>query len=311
MAKPRNKFLDYLVYVAFRLLETFVRMSDIRANYDTFRLMGDLAYRLDRRHRHRALEHLRRSFPDWTLRQRRQVARQAMRSFFYLGLEMLFTTRLMTPTRWRACIRLTNMAESMRLMIQRRQPIVMVTGHFGNWEIAAYTMSVLGFPVYAVARALDNPYLNDYLTGLRQRSGLTILDKKGATMQMDEILSGKNILAWVADQDAGKKGLFVDFFGRKASAFKSVALLAMQYQAPVVVGYGRRLDLRCHFEIAVQRIIQPEEWADKDDPLRWITQEYTRELELAARMWPEQYLWPHRRWKHRPKGEPQPADGIA
>ncbi len=64
------------------------------------------------------------------------------------------------------------------------------------------------------------------------------------------------------------------------------------------------------FEIFPQRIIHPAEWRDRDDPLRWLTQEYTAALEAMARAWPEQYFWVHRRWKHRPKGEPPAPGGI-
>jgi len=63
--------------------------------------------------------------------------------------------------------------------------------------------------------------------------------------------------------------------------------------------------------MGVQRIIHPAEWADKPDPLTWITQEYTSTLEQIVRDAPEQYLWVHRRWKHRPNGELPGPDGVA
>jgi demethylmenaquinone methyltransferase/2-methoxy-6-polyprenyl-1,4-benzoquinol methylase len=106
-------------------------------------------------------------------------------------------------------------------------------------------------------------------------------------------------VGFIADQDAGRKGAFVDFFGRKASTYKIIALMAMQYEVPVVIGYGKRLDEDDHFEIGIERIILPHEWAGKDDPVLWITQEYTAALEQVIRRAPEQYLWVHRRWKHR------------
>jgi KDO2-lipid IV(A) lauroyltransferase len=103
----------------------------------------------------------------------------------------------------------------------------------------------------------------------------------------------------------------VDFFGRKASTYKSIALLAMRHNVPILVGYGRRLDEQYHFALGVHRAIHPDQWADKDDPMRWITQEYTTALEEIIRTAPEQYLWGHRRWKHRPPGEEPTPDGIA
>jgi KDO2-lipid IV(A) lauroyltransferase len=121
-----------------------------------------------------------------------------------------------------------------------------------------------------------------------------------------DVLDGGRALSFIADQDAGRKGLFVDFFGRQASTYKSIGLLAMAKQVPIVVGYAARTRRGFHYRIAIERVIQPHEWAAQDDPLRWITQTYTHALEAAIRRWPEQYLWVHRRWKHRPKGE-QPA----
>lgn len=303
MAKPRNLILDYLTYVGVRLFAMFVHMFSVKTNYVTARVMADLLYRFDRRHRKLALEHLRQSFPDWPEEKVRRVARESMRSMLYLAFDTLFTPRLITPIRWHRYTTLANQKENLRLLTERKRGLVCVTGHFGNWERVGYTMAILGFEGYAVARPLDNPYLNEYIMGIRQRNGMTILDKKGASHQMDEILEAKRYVGFIADQDAGKKGLFVDFFGRPASTYKAPALVAMQHEVPVVIGYGLRLDEEFGLEIGIERIIQPEEWADREDPLRWLTQEYTHALENIARRTPEQYLWLHRRWKHQPKNK--------
>ena len=86
----------------------------------------------------------------------------------------------------------------------------------------------------------------------------------------------------------------------------------MQQNVPVIIGYGMRLEESFKFEIGIQQIIYPEEWKDKDDPLRFITQEYSTALENVIRKAPDQYLWTHRRWKHRPKGTPPAtSDGVA
>jgi len=311
MAKPRNKILDCLAYLGLRLFAMFVHMFDWEANYRTARWVGNLLYRFDKRHRHRALEHLRRSFPNWPEEKYHRIAKASMRNLVYLGLEVLFTTRLITPGRWRRHIKLTNQAENVRLLVERKSPLVYVSGHFGNWEVVGYNLAALGFPIYAVARRLDNPYVDKYIMGVRQNRGMTIVDKKNVMDVVPEVLARRGAVGFIADQDAGRKGLFVNFFGRPASTYKAIGLFAMQYQAPIIVGYGRRLDEEYHFEIGIQRIIYPREWADKPDPLRWITQEYTKALEDVIRTAPEQYLWVHRRWKHRPKGAPPAPDGVA
>jgi KDO2-lipid IV(A) lauroyltransferase len=77
----------------------------------------------------------------------------------------------------------------------------------------------------------------------------------------------------------------------------------MQYNEPVVVGYARRVNDQFKFVAGVQDVIYPEDWKDQPDPLRYITQRYTRAIEEFIRLDPGQYWWVHRRWKTRPKGE--------
>ncbi len=311
MAKPRNNVVDYLTYLALRVFEMALKMFGIKANYRTAALIGDAMYFLDKKHRDRAIRHLQKSFPEWDEKKVRHVARLSMRNMLYLAIEVLFTPMLVTPARWRQHVTLVNQKDNIRQLLRQHRGAVYLTGHFGNWEVVGYTMATVGFPVYAVARPLDNPYINEHILGVRERTGMTILDKKGVAERADDILEDHGAVSFIADQDAGRKGCFVDFFGRKASTYKSIALLAMRYEIPVIVGYGRRMEENFKFEIGVQRIIEPAEWADKDDPLKWLTQEYTSALEEVIRAAPEQYLWVHRRWKHRPKGEEVPADGIA
>ena len=317
MAKSRYILLDWLAYLGLRLFAMFVHMFGWEANYRTARWISEAIWWAGRRwpklgrFEQRATTHLRLSFPDWPAGRIERTAKASLRNFIYLGVEVLFTTRLITPARWRRHVTLVNQAENVRLMLERKTPLIYVSGHFGNWEVVGYNMGALGFPMTAVARPLDNPFISRYIYGIRARRGMTILDKKGAAEQAGDLLANKGLLSFIADQDAGRKGCFVDFFGRKASTYKSIALLAMQYGAPIVVGYGRRLDEEYHFALGIQRVIHPHEWADKPDPMRWITQEYTRALEEVVRSAPEQYLWTHRRWKHRPKGEPEAPDGIA
>ncbi|MDY7011584.1 MAG: lysophospholipid acyltransferase family protein, partial [Planctomycetota bacterium] len=302
MARLRNKYIDYLQYLGVRLFDMFAHMFDVQTNYRTARWVGELLWRIDRKHRRIACEHLRLSFPDWHEARIERIARKSMYNMAYLALEVLFTPRLITPNRWRRHIRPKNIAESVRLLIRQETGMILLTGHFGNWEIAGYVMATLGFPTVSVARPLDNPYINDYLMGVRERTGQSILHKKGATSSASDILQQRGALAFIADQDAGRRGLFVDFFGRPASTYRSIALLARQYDTPIAVGYGKRLSDKFEFEVGIKRVIHPSEWAGREDEITWITREFTRELEEIVRSAPEQYLWVHRRWKHRPDG---------
>jgi KDO2-lipid IV(A) lauroyltransferase len=258
---------------------------------------------VDKKHRERALGNLRRSFPHMPQRERELMARRSMQQLVMLGVDVIFTTRLVHIDTWRKYVRLINFHDTLGLLLKKNQGLIMLTGHYGNWEILGYLLATLGFNTTSIARPLDNPYVNDWLLGVRERKGQRIIAKSGATSEVIEVLTNKGAVGFIADQNAGSKGVFVDFFGRKASTYKSIALLAMQYEVPVVIGYARRHGEKFRFTVGVQDIIYPEDWKDQPDALRYVTQRYTKALEDVIRVEPGQYLWIHRRWKTRPKGE--------
>jgi len=297
----RNGLLDYLAALCVRVVIVFIEMLSLPTVYALARTIGALVYRFDKRHRKIAIEQLRTSFPDWPDDEIQRVAKASIQNMVCMGLELLLTPREIRPETWRKHIRLRNMKKVVATLISRDRPMLMVTGHFGNWELAGYFSAAIGLPFSSVARRIDNPYINDLIFGVRERTGQRMIYKKGAAEQVARAFDNNEAVSMVCDQDAGARGLFVDYFGRPASTFKSIGLLAMQYEAPIAVICCRRLEGRFSFEIFNQRLIEPSEWADKDDPLRWITQEYTTALENAVRDQPDQYFWVHRRWKHAPR----------
>jgi KDO2-lipid IV(A) lauroyltransferase len=303
MPKPRNDFIDHLAYLGLRITSMAMHWFPVDLNLRTARLMGAVWSHFDKRHRARAIANLHRSFPHFTDAECKSLARKSVQHMFMLGVEMLHTTRLVRVDTWRKYIEIGNFQQTLELLMNRKQGLIMLTGHYGNWEILGYVLATLGFESTAVARPLDNPYVNDFVFGVRERQGQKVVGKKGATGEITGLLGSGGVVAFVADQNAGHKGIFVDFFGRKASTYKSIGLLAMQYDVPILVGYSRRIDGRFRFKMATQDIIYPADWKDQPDPLIYITQRYTKAIEDFVRDDPSQYLWLHRRWKTRPKGE--------
>jgi KDO2-lipid IV(A) lauroyltransferase len=301
--KKRNDPLDRLQYIGLRLVAMILHCFPVRANLRTAGLLGDIMFAVDRKHRERALGNLRRSFPNMPEAVRRQMARRSMRQLFIFFVEMLFTTRLVRLDTWRKYVDLRDFQQTLRLLLDEKRGLIMLTGHYGNWEILGYVLATLGFATTSVARPLDNPYVNDYVLGVRERRGQRIVNKSGAVVEVTQVLENRGTVGFIADQNAGSKGIFVDFFGRKASTYKSIGLLAMEYNVPVVIGYARRVGDDFRFCVGAQDIIFPEDWQNQDDPLRYITQRYTKAIEDFVREDPGQYLWVHRRWKSRPKGE--------
>jgi KDO2-lipid IV(A) lauroyltransferase len=189
------------------------------------------------------------------------------------------------------------------------RPALLATAHFGNWEASGYMIGLTGLKTYAIARVLDNPYLERFLKRLRQGTGQTLVAKKDDFDRLTGVLRAGGKLATLADQDAGPRGLFVDFFGRPASTHKAVALMALEYDAPLVVfgvprtppppGVPGAVE-GMFFTQVTEDVIDPREYAGRPDAVRAITERYTAALERLIRRHPEQYFWLHRRWKTRP-----------
>jgi KDO2-lipid IV(A) lauroyltransferase len=299
MAKPRSVVADYLVYLVLRLLVGFIQALPYRAACDLAGGLAWLLYRVDARHRTVALDNLRHAFPGcFTEAELHRQVRAVYRHFCTLLVDIIHTPRRLHPNNWRRHVEIDE-RRWVELLLGDR-PLLLLTGHFGNWEIGGYTLGLLGFPTYAVARPLDNPFVDDFLRSFRERTGQKLLAKKGDFDQMQALLANRGVLATLGDQDAGQRGLFVDFFGRPASTHKAVALLALEYRVPMLVAGVIRLAGDLRYRIVLEDVIDPDEYEGRPDAARVITQRFTTGLERLVRQAPAQYFWVHRRWKHQP-----------
>jgi KDO2-lipid IV(A) lauroyltransferase len=294
-------------YFGARTAAMLLGLFPINANLRTARAVGGLLYKIDKKHRLRALENLRASFPEKSEKELDYIAERSMQHFIELVMDVLFSTRLINAESWHRYVHLDGLSESLKILLRGRGA-VMLTAHYGNWEILGYTLATLGFETYSVARPIDNPLIDSWLLGVREKKGQIILTKRGVTTTALDVLQKKGVLGFIADQNAGPKGMFVPFFGRLASTYKSIGLLAIQHNVPIVVGYARRRGDKFEFDIGTSDIIYPEDWQNfpRDqyrDELHYITARYTKGIEDFVREDPTQYLWIHRRWKTRPKDE--------
>jgi Kdo2-lipid IVA lauroyltransferase/acyltransferase len=304
----RTKLAWRLQYMALRVVQMLLQCAPIDSNLRTARFVGDLLYRFDRRHRNIAIENLRASLPEASEAELHRLARQSCQHLVMVGAEVLCLPRLMRFNQFLDRLDFSQCLSAFQF-VATHKPSILVTGHFGNWEMVGWSMAAMGFPPTSIARPLDNPYLNDYILRLREKTGQKILFKEGMTEEaLGELRRGRP-LGLIADQDAGRRGFFVDFFGRKASAYKSIAYLALEENATIFVGGAFRTGDRFEYKLVVTVIINPADYPKGLDGALAITQRYTAGIEKVVRMAPEQYLWVHRRWKTRPPEERKAKEG--
>jgi KDO2-lipid IV(A) lauroyltransferase len=298
----RGPIYEKVEYVLARLLATAVTCFDVEQSQRTARFIGWNFDHFDARHRKRAQHNIRLCFPDWPEEKVAWCARESTQHLMQLAFETLHSPRVINEDSWPRHIELANLGPAIDLLNSDR-PTILLTAHQGNWEVLGYTLALLGYDMDTIARPLDNKLIYDWLLGIREKKGMRIVTKWDATQRMVDVLEAGGALAFTADQNAGDKGIFVPFFGRLASTYKSIGLLAMTHEAPIVCGYAHRLHRQFRFELGVADVIYPEDWADRRDPLYYITARYCRAFEKMVRMCPHQFLWSHRRWKSRPRHE--------
>lgn len=286
----------------------------------------------------RAYDNIRWCFPRWEREAAHEFAVESYRHLFCLAAEVALTPRLINEDGFPSHVEFGRLGSALGALSSGR-PCILITGHCGNWELLGMTLSILGFPVHALYRPLDLAPLDAWLHRTRSRRGLILVDKFGAAQVLPDLLSRGKPIGFIADQNAGERGLFVPFFNRLASAYKTIGLLAIRFGATVICGHAQRLsgvarvegpdseeggagqrELRSHeeresqsfrYRVDVPDCFGPEDWEGQPDPLFYITARYRRAIEQMVRRAPEQYLWMHRYWKSRPRherrGQPFPA----
>jgi KDO2-lipid IV(A) lauroyltransferase len=316
MAPPRKaqsilkNLAAWLAYFAARTAICLVQSSRIETCDRGSRVLAWFAYDVIRLRRQVTDENLRHAFPDWTQCERDNVARRMWRHLFLMVCEVAHAPRKIHDTTWRHHVTLHGKRELVDRLLSRRAN-VLVSGHFGNFEMAGFVSGLLGAPTYAVARPLDNPYLHAYLTRFRGSTGQFLLPKDGSARQIQAVLESGGALALLADQHAGAKGCWVQFFGRPASCHKALALFSLTNDAPMLVCYARRGDRPLTFEMGLADTFDPRKAVPSTQSVAPLSQWYSDVLEREIRRAPEQYWWVHRRWREPPPPRRKPQDRPA
>ena len=306
MAKKSRPAVDWLVYALVRGFVAVVQAVPQAWAFGVAELLALALYRLDKRHRAVAADNLRHAFPEYPPARIDGLVRGCYRHFALIVVEMTLLPRKLNAGNWRKFGTLVNAAPVLGGLLDRR-PLLIVTAHFGNWEFAGYALGALGFRTFAIARVLDNPHLERFLNRFRQGTGQTVIAKKDDFDRLTRAMAGGAKVATLADQDAGPRGVFVPFFGRPASAHKAVAIMALEFDARIVVIGVPRVGGPLQYEIVCEDSFDAAEYADRPDAVRAITERYHAALERLIRRHPEQYFWLHRRWKTRPVERKRPG----
>jgi KDO2-lipid IV(A) lauroyltransferase len=294
-----------LEYFVVRVVIAVVRLTPAFIVRGAGTALGLAFYAIDGAHRRIAHRNLATAFPSRPEAERRAIARAAFCHFGRLLFELLqFST--LSPRQMLARVEFDG-EERSRLAYAQGKGVLFITGHFGFWELQAMVHALRVEPVSILARALDNPYLNDLLERIRQGTGNTVVYRRGTIRRVMRTLQAGHGVAVLIDQHImTRDAIYVDFFDRPAATTSAVAALALRTGAPVVPVFALPLGRGRYRLIYEHQVEAPR--ADSPDALREFTQRCTDVLEMYVRRHPELWLWMHRRWRDEaPGGDAAPG----
>jgi len=181
----------------------------------------------------------------------------------------------------------------------RGKGVIILTAHFGNWELVGSFFRMKGYPGATIVRKVYFERFDLLINRYRAVHDVGIIYRDESPKKMLRILKDNKILGMLADQDiASVDGIFVDFFGKQAYTPTAPVKIAMASGAPIVPCYMLRSGRR--YDFFIEEPIHVEDRGSKEETIRYYTQKWTKVLESYIMKYPDQWVWMHRRWKTQP-----------
>ncbi len=307
MARPATALArtgNLLAYAFVRLSALALASLPLSWVRKTGRLLGDLSYRLAAKRRRTALRNLDLAFGDSkTAREKHAIARGAFSQLAVAALECLWVYRDPAGRVPSLIDSAPEGLDELERCLSRGKGVLFLTAHFGNWEVMGLNHGLLGLAtLHSIARRLDNPLIENLAMAFRTSTGNKIFHRDDSPLKIVRALQNNQCAVVMMDQNVAVGGVFVDFFGLKASATRSLALLSLRMGTPILPFYcypTKSGSYRVHYgpELVLEKT------GDREADILNGTGAASRVIEEMIREKPECWMWGHRRWKTRPPGE--------
>jgi len=301
-AKKRSELRNLVEFVpawlSLRLLGLLPRSGAILVG----KLISRLAYVVHGRLRRVGHRNLALAMPDLTARGRRGILKGVFRNIGRLMGEFSQFHKITTENI--AGLVEYDGFENYARASERGRGVLMLTGHFGAWELCAFAQGIYGHPLSFLVRPLDNPLLDRMIGRYRELSGNRTINKNRAVKEvLDTLKRGKDVGLLIDVNTLTDQGVFCDFFGMSACSTTGLAVFALRTDAPVVPGFliwdERSGKHRLVFEPEIPLI----RTGDFKEEVILNTARFTKVIEDYVRRYPDQWLWVHKRWQTRPESD--------
>jgi KDO2-lipid IV(A) lauroyltransferase len=242
------------------------------------------------------------AFPEWTGKQRALVLRKMTRNLGWMAAEFARLPRYSAENIEHTVI--LDGHENFLAGKSRGKGVLVLTGHIGAWELSSFAHALYGFPLWYMARPLDNKRLDIMVNDYRGLSGNQAIFKNESARTMLRVLKEAGTIGILADQNTmPEEGVFVDFFGTPACTTTGIARVALHTDAAVVPGYAYWDENLRKYRLRFEPPVELTRSGDTERDILENTQKFAKVIEGIIREHPEQWVWIHARWKTRPAGE--------
>ena len=287
---------NILEYILFLTLSFFFRIIGLNLSRKFASIIALFFYYILPIRKEVVFDNLQHAFPDLSPEEIKTIAFGSYKSFAITLVEILYLP-------WTTEEQLTKVVNFQNLdLIEKKEKeqngVILLSGHFGNWEYSAITGGVmLNKKFSVVVKPQRNPYVNDWLNRVRTKWTNEVVLLGLSIRNIYSVLLNKGIIAMVADQRGPKESIKLEFFGRKTSVYTGPAVLSLKMNTPIIYGLTIRQPDFTYFanieEISRENL--PEGY---DDKIKVLSERMLKYLENAIRKNPEQWFWMHKRWKH-------------
>ena len=285
-------------YIVFQWLGFIIRLLPIGLVHRTGFALARAAYPLLKSRREVALRNLRNAFPEMEKQEQDRIAYQSFQHISAAFAELLWLKNF-TKEGIKQRVSIDNL-DLLEQLLERKKGIVLLTAHFGSWELAVQAVAVsTTTPVSAIAKEQSNVRVDRLINQWRELFGVKVVLMGVGVREILRALHHGGIIALVADQSAPKESVAVEFFGRQVPTFQGPAVFSLKTGAPIVLGCAVRQQ-DGNYKMHLVHVPSDDLVSSSDENILELTRRQVRMTEEIIRQYPEQWMWTHKRWKHVP-----------
>ncbi|HTY11079.1 MAG TPA: lysophospholipid acyltransferase family protein [Bacteroidota bacterium] len=289
---------DRLEYLGYSVIGWLVRLMPWRSVNRFGAALASIVFYLVPIRRSLTIEHLHRAFPGKSPAEIHAIALAAYRNLVISLLEVFWFSRL-TPEKVREVVRMPE-TSVMDARLQEGKGLIMLGGHFGNWELIAIAVGLLSkHPLTIIVQRQRNKFVDAFMNKNRTLFGNKVVEMEKAPREIISTLRNNGVVAILADQSGPREGLFVNFFGRPASTHRGPALFSVRTGAPIIMAFIIRQPDGL-YNVEFEEVETKDVGGTDEEKIEQITARHVAILEEYATRYPDHWLWMHKRWKHTP-----------